>query len=65
VKLDRKTARDFAFAQCRSWGCFYLWKYSSGTIDTITAFLSFILFLLVTEFFYQTIMAIFISKGKA
>jgi hypothetical protein len=65
VKLDRATARDFAFAQLRAWSCYFIyWAYSVQDFHTITGFLGFLLFLVATEYFYRIIKAIFILKGK-
>jgi hypothetical protein len=60
-----KTAKDFAFIQCRAWGGYCFWHYSQmPRTNTITGFFSFVLFLIFTEYFYRMIKAIFILKGK-
>lgn len=64
MKFNRDDFNLWLGYQIRAFGCLFIWEVSGLTVVTITGWLGYAAFIVITEVFYQLVKWIFLTKGK-
>jgi hypothetical protein len=65
MKLNAKDVNFYLAAQARAWACYFIWRaYSVEPFVTITGFLGYLLFMVLTEYFWYVAKGVFIRREQ-